>query len=142
LIHDDDSINQNYKYITSIKGIGLINAIAIIVCSQNFTRFDSGRKFACYAGVVPFGKSSGTSVYTRPRISKMANQKIKALLTEAAKCTVRFDKNFIDYYQRKKGEAKEHAVIINNVRNKLIQLCFALVRNQAYYDADYINCIK
>jgi transposase len=74
-------LKENYRLVTSIKGIALINTVAIVVHTSNFTRFDNPRQFACYAGVVPFGKSSGSSLNKPGRTSKLANTQIKTLLT-------------------------------------------------------------
>jgi len=138
LIEVDESIKENYGFVSSIKGIALINTVAILVATHNFTRFESSRQFACYAGMAPFGKQSGTTLKTKPHVSHLANKKIKSLLTQAAKCAVRFDPNMRRYYDRKRMEGKNNWLVINNVRNKLIHRMFALVRNKLYYQVDYL----
>lgn len=53
---------KNFNILTSMKGIGLINAVALIVYTDNFTKFNfNHRKIATYWGVVPFKNESGTS---------------------------------------------------------------------------------
>jgi len=137
----DETIKENYELITSIKGISLINASAILIHTNNFTGFETSRQFACYAGVVPFGKQSGSSVHGAPHVSYLANKQIKVLLTQAAKCAIRYDANLRNYYQRKTAEGKKNWLVINNVRNKLIHRIFALVKNKQPYRVDYINQI-
>ncbi|MDR1682681.1 MAG: IS110 family transposase [Candidatus Symbiothrix sp.] len=34
----------------------------MLVATQNFTRFENSRQFACYAGMAPFDSQSGTSI--------------------------------------------------------------------------------
>jgi transposase len=137
LIKEDEALNESYEIVTSIKGVALINTVALLVATQNFTRFENSRQFACYAGLAPFGKQSGTSIHTRPHVSHLANKHIKVLLTQAAKCAVRCDMNLRHYYERKQAEGKNDWVIINNIRNKLIHRIFAMVSKKQLYQVDY-----
>jgi transposase len=139
LIQQEESLSRNYTLITSIKGVALINTVAILVATQNFTRFDNSRQFACYAGMAPFGCQSGTSIKAAPHVSPIANKRIKVLLTQAAKCVIRYDPGIRQYYQRKIAEGKKNWLVVNNVRNKLIHRIFALVRTGQLYRIEHIN---
>jgi transposase len=136
-IECDETLQENYELVSSIKGVALINTAAILVATQNFTRFESSRQFACYAGMAPFGKQSGTSIHTKPRVSRLADKNIKVLLTQAAKCAIRHDPNIRQYYERKLAEGKDKWLITNNIKNKLIHRIFAVVRNKQLYQVDY-----
>ena len=138
-IKSDEKLQENYTLVSSIKGVALINTVAILVATQNFTRFENSRQFACYTGMAPFGKQSGTSINTKPRVSRLADKKIKVLLTQAAKCAIRYDTNIRCYYGRKKAEGKNDWLIINNIRNKMIHRIFAIVKRQQLYQTDYLN---
>jgi len=139
LIREDEEIKQNYELVSSIKGIALINTVAVIVATQNFTRFENSRQFACYAGMAPFGKQSGSSIQTKPHVSHLADKKIKVLLTLAAKCAIRHDPDIRHYFERKQAEGKKDWLIVNNIRNKLIHRIFAVVRNKQLYQVDYLH---
>jgi Transposase and inactivated derivatives len=141
-IESDERLLENYKLVSSIKGVALINTVAILVATQNFTRFESSRQFACYTGMAPFGKQSGTSIKTKPRVSNLANKKIKALLTQAAKCAIRYDPNIRSYYLRKLEQGKDKWLITNNIRNKMIHRIFAVVRNKQLYQVEYSNHLE
>ncbi len=140
-VQSDEHLRENYELVSSIKGVALINTAAILVATQNFTRFENSRQFACYTGMAPFGKQSGTSINTKPRVSQLADKKIKVLLTQAAKCAIRHDPNIRQYYQRKLAEGKDKWLITNNIRNKLIHRIFAIVRNKLLYQVNYINLL-
>ena len=133
----DENLQENFTLVSSIKGVALLNTVAILIATQNFTRFENARQFACYAGMAPFGKQSGTSINSRPRVSRLANKKLKVLLTQAAKCAIRHDPNRRHYYERKLAEGKEKWLIINNVRNKIIHRVVAIIRNRQPYFVDY-----
>ena len=134
-----ETLRENYELVSSIKGVALINTSAILVATRNFTRFENSRQFACYAGLAPFAKQSGTSIHTKPCVSRLANKNIKVLLTQAAKSAMRHDPNIRQYYERKLAEGKEEWLITNNIKNKLIHRIFAVVRNKQLYQVNYIN---
>lgn len=138
-IAGDASLQENYELVSSIKGIALINTVAILVATQNFTRFENSRQFACYAGTAPFGKQSGTSINVKPCVSDLANKKIKVLLTQAAKSAIIHDQNIRRYYERKLAEGKNRWLIVNNIRNKMIHRIFAVQRNKQLYQVDFCN---
>ena len=139
LLKEDISLKTNYKLISSVVGIGLVNAALILVTTANFTLFDNPRKFGCYCGVVPFEHSSGSSVRGRNRVSKMANKHLKTKLTLAAQNAARFDPKLKAYYQRKISEGKNSWLVLNNVKNKLIHRIFAVVRDCQIYEKQYIH---
>src|SRR6185503_332710 len=54
LIRADEAMLLNYRILTSIKGIGPINAWMALAYTENFTLFTDARKYAVYVGVIPF----------------------------------------------------------------------------------------
>lgn len=142
LIHEDISLNTNYKLINSIVGIGMINATLILVATSNFTKITNPRKFGCFCGVVPFEYSSGSSIRGKTRVSKLANKHLKTKLTLAAQNSIRYDPELKDYYLRKRNEGKCHWLVLNNVKNKLIHRIFAVVRDQKMFEKSYNHPLK
>lgn len=137
LIESDEELSETYRIVTSVKGIGLQNAVALIVVTRNFTRFSDARQLACYCGVAPFAKQSGTSIHSPAHTSPLANKQIKALLTEAAKCAARYNPVLKTYYQRMINKGKHMGVALNNVKNKLIHIIMAMVKNKTVFDPRY-----
>jgi len=133
LIEEDSNLKKNYNLATSVVGIGLVNAVIFMVYSNNFQGFTNGRKYACYGGVAPFEYSSGTSIKGKTRVSHLANKTIKVNLTQAAKSAVLNDPELKKYYKRKENEGKEHGVIMNAVKFKLIIRVFAVVNRGTPY---------
>lgn len=122
-------INQ----VTSIKGIGKQTAINLYVYTRGFTVFAKAKSLACYCGVAPFEKSSGTSVRYKPGVSPYANRKLKKLLHMCALAALRWNADLKQYYERKVAEGKNKMSVINAVRNKLIHRIFAVVRDGRHY---------
>lgn len=127
VIDSETSINENYKLIRSVIGIGLVNSVLFLVYTCNFQAFTDARKYACYGGVAPFKHLSGTSIRGKTRVSHLANKRIKVNLSNAARSAIQNDPELRLYYDRKAKEGKEHGVIMNAVKFKLIMRVFAVV---------------
>lgn len=138
LIDSDDELAQVFTIVTSIPGIGTQNAVCLMVYTDNFRRFNfDSRKIACYYGIAPFGRDSGTSVHTDPHVHYMANRQIKAMLSQAALSAAKFNPVIASYYSRLIERGKKKQIVLNNVKNKLVHIVTAMVRNKQLFDKDY-----
>jgi transposase len=138
LIDSDEELAQVFSIVTSIPGIGTQNAVCLMVYTDNFRRFNfDSRKIACYYGIAPFGRDSGTSVHTDPHVHYMANRQIKAMLSQAALSAARFNPVIASYYSRLIERGKKRQIVLNNVKNKLVHIVTAMVRNKQLFDKDY-----
>lgn len=136
-IASDEAIHKTISLVCSIKGIGLQTAASLYAYTKGFTMFENAKQLACYCGVVPFTKSSGTSVRYRPGVSPFANKKLKSLLHLCAMSARQWDKEIKAYYERKINEGKNKMSVINAIRNKLILRIFAVLRDQRPYVENY-----
>jgi transposase len=128
LIQTDEALNRNYELLTSITGVGLVNAINTIIYTGNFEAFDNARQYACFVGVAPFPNVSGTSVKGKTKVSHLGSKHLKADLTQGAKSAAYWDPELKLYCQRKIGQGKSYGAVINAVKFKLIQRMFAVVK--------------
>jgi transposase len=128
LIQKDPALNRNYELLTSITGIGLVNAINTMIYTNNFEAFDNARQYACFVGVAPFSHESGTSVKGRTKVSHPGNKHLKADLTQGAKSAAFWDAELRLYYQRKIKEGKSYGTVINAIKFKIIERMFAVVK--------------
>lgn len=138
LIDSDEELAQVFTIVTSIPGIGTQNAVCLMVYTDNFRRFNfDSRKIACYYGIAPFGRDSGTSVHSDPHVHYMANRQIKAMLSQAALSAAKFNPVIASYYSRLIERGKKRQIVLNNVKNKLVHIVTAMVRNKQLFDKDY-----
>ena len=137
IIKEDEELASNYAHITSIKGIGIVNATALIAYSNNFKGITSPNKMASYYGIAAFRNTSGSSVDKKAYVKCYSNSLLKAYLTQAAEWTIREKGIYHDYYQRLKKNGKPYGIIINNARNKLIHLVYSLVENNTDYEQNH-----
>ena len=98
LIMSSPALKINYELLISITGIALVNATMMILCTNNFEGIINARSFACYCGVAPFEYSSGTSIRGRTKVSNLANKRMKADLTNAARSAIVHDPEMRIYY--------------------------------------------
>ena len=125
----------------SIPGMGKKTAMALIVLSGGFDRFDDCRKLSSYIGICPRLFESGTSVKGKARICKMGMSRIRAMLYICSWSAVRCNKACKELYERliAKGKAKKLALIA--VANKLLKQAFAVGTKKTKYNENYSNNI-
>lgn len=138
LIKNDTSLLQMFMLITSIPAVGKITAYHFICYTNEFKQVKSGKQLSSYCGVVPFERSSGSSVHYKPRLSQHANKILKTLLHLCAVTAIKTKSAFADYYKRKKEENKNGLIIINGIRNKIALTIAAVIRNNQPYDEKYV----
>ena len=99
IIESEQGLKTNFNLATSVKGIGLVIAAFMLVTTNNFTSFDNGRKYACYIGTAPFGSTSGTSIKVKPKVSHLANKRMKTLFSNGANSAKSWDPELKAYYK-------------------------------------------
>ncbi|STU65237.1 transposase, IS110 family [Klebsiella pneumoniae] len=79
------ALRRDYTLLTSIKSVGpqLGMHMLVVLRSHNFA---SAEQAAAFLGVVPIEKRSGTSVRSRPRMSKIGPPQLRAKLYMSALC--------------------------------------------------------
>jgi transposase len=133
IVNSLPSVKRNYELLQSIKGVGKVLALACILKTNNFKKFVSARKFACYCGTAPFENTSGSSIRRRTRVSHLADKRMKTLLDLAAKSAIQHDRELKEYYLRRTQNGKSKMSTINVVRNKLLYRIFAIIKRQTPY---------
>ncbi|GGE17963.1 IS110 family transposase [Sphingobacterium cellulitidis] len=108
MIKNDESMLQNYRIISSIKGIGPVIAWMKIAYIGNFTSFTDARKYTVYVGVIPFEHTSGSSIKGRKRLSHIAHKELKNELNQAAKAAMTHESELNAYAERKLKDKAYH----------------------------------
>ncbi|MFS2220976.1 IS110 family transposase [Pantoea sp. B65] len=99
--------------------------------------FRSASQVAAYLGLVPVERSSGSSVWHRPRMSKAGPPEVRAKLYVAALSAIRYNAQGKALYERllARGTAKKAAV--GAVMRKLVHLCYGVLKTRQPWDANY-----
>lgn len=137
LINADEDLKKTYTHLDSIKGIGIVNATALIVYTNNFKNFRTSRQLASYYGVASFRNKSGETIDKRADVSCYSSSMLKSYITQAAECTIKSGGIYKEYYDRMRAKGKLHGIAINNIKNKLLHLAFSLVANDCDYEENH-----
>jgi len=141
VIKMDSELKEKSGLMQSIPGVGKVLTWMILAKTDNFQMIDSARKLACYSGVVPFDHQSGTSLRYRPKVSPFADKSLKSTLHLGAMSVVKLENDLSKYYQRKVTEGKNKMLVLNNIRNKIIHLIFAVLKSGKKYENNYQNSL-
>lgn len=90
---------EQYKRITSARGVGLVTAMTFLLEIYNFTRFMNEKHFASYLGLTPTQFSSGNKVRLG-HITRQGNSNLRRVLTESAWTVIRHDPHLREKYDR------------------------------------------
>jgi transposase len=138
VVASDKEIYTTYRLLTSIPGIGFVNAVNTIANTQNFTAFETARQYAKYVGVAPSEHSSGTSVHWRRRPSPHADLQAKADLSMAALHAIGLSAEMRQLYERKLGNRPKDKDIqkkaLNAVKFKLIREMFSVAKQARNFE--------
>ena len=134
LIDSEQELLITYSLLKSVAGIGFATAVHLIIATENFKRFTTPRKLACYSGVAPFENSSGKTIRGKTKTSHLANKKLKSLLTMAAISAIQHDADLKAKYRQKLEEGKAKMCVLNIIRFKLIERAFAVVKRKTPYE--------
>jgi len=137
IIASDPELTRLFNLVTSVSGIGRVTATQIIITTNEFKDINDPKKYACYSGVAPFSRESGM-FRGKPRVSHMANKKVKTLLHMSALVAIQHNRDLKEFFYRKIDQQKKNKMsVINAVRNKLISRIFACVRLNKKYEENY-----
>lgn len=125
-----DKINSP---ITTIPGIGDINAAVILGEIGDISKFSNASKLAAYAGIDASVSQSGDYQSANNKMSKRGSPYLRKALFQAALIAAFHDPVFSDFYQKKRSEGKHHLTAIGAVARKLCNTIFAVLKNNTPY---------
>ncbi len=125
--------DENVKRIDDMKGIGPVNAAAIVSEIGDIGQFDSALKLQSYGGKAP--KMSGSGGKDRATgISRIRNSYLSNSIYESARSLVHHkNEEFLKIYEREigKGKKKKQAYIV--VSRRLLYHVYSIMKNKKPY---------
>jgi len=128
LIKTEVKMQNNFNLSKSVKGVGKILAIQMLLHTHNYSRFEVWREFSAYCGLVPYPYQSGTSIHGRKKNHAISDVKMKSLLSMSAISAIQHDAELKMYYKKRIEEGKPKMVVLNIIRNKIVSRIFATVK--------------
>lgn len=134
IISKDQFLLQSFNNIKTIKGVGDITAIVLL---HLFLKYPSAnqRQIISLTGLEPIAKSSGSSIKSKPKISKAGSKLYRGTIFMSALSAIRFNPKIKEFYNRLKENGKQSTLAQVAVMRKLIIIAHSLYKN----NQEYIN---
>jgi len=127
-------LNRINSPITTVPGIGPVNAATILGEVGDITRFSSPAKLVAYAGIDASVTQSGDFHSTRNKMSKRGSPYLRKALFQAALVASNSDPVFNAFYQKKRNEGKHHLTALGAVARKLCYTIHAILKKNCPYE--------
>lgn len=137
LISNNAVLREKEKLARSVKGVGPITASVVLAECRLFNEISHRRQVAAFAGLDVTQFSSGTSIRSKPRLSKRGNARIRQVLYMAAMAAKRSNPVIKSLYERLLANGKTKMQALGACMRKLLELIFAVVTSERKFDPVY-----
>ena len=131
--------DRQLKLLTTVKGIGVTLATALIITTGGFTYFDNAKQLSRFIGMCPTIEQSGTSINIRGHINRNGDETLRSMLYLAAWSASRYNTACRELYQRLRGRGKPGKLAMVAVANKLVRQAFAVVTSNTSYIDGFVS---
>ena len=134
LLSQDEAWAPVAARLQTIKGIGFLTALQVLVTTHNFTRCVTAEQAAADAGLVPSPRRSGTSVRGRMGIGQTGNARLRRALYLATLSAAQHNPIIKAFYERLRAAGKPMKGARCAAARKLLHLAFAVVMHDQPFD--------
>ena len=123
----------------SISGVGWLTAAVAVAELPPIERLEHAGQAAALAGLDPRKKTSGASVHTAPRLSRMGSRLLRQTLCMAALTALRHNPVIRALGERlqAKGKGGKRAVVA--AMRKLVRLIYGVLKQGRPFDPNWVN---
>lgn len=134
LIADDVVLARAYQHLVSIPGIAQASAVQLLGELAVWPPDLRVRQWVASAGLDVRIVQSGTSVHSRPRVSKIGNARVRAALFWPALTALQHEPHVRTFHQQllARGKAPQQAVVA--VMRKLLHAIYGMLKADADWD--------
>ena len=133
-------LKKEYELLNSIPSFGkrVSNVLISEIYKDEYGLYNP-KKLTAFFGLEVREMESGTSVWSKPRITKFGNPRVRNMLYMAALVAIRHNTKMSDFYLRlvNKGKPKKLALIA--VARKLLVVACAILNSQKPYEENHIS---
>jgi len=131
-LSQSERYKKDYNLLTSIPGIGVSVAMALLTEVGDFNRFHNEKEFASYLGLIPTSHSSGDKVVHGEKTFR-GNKILGPQLVEACWIAISKDQGLgAAYFHYKKRMRPQKAII--RIARKLSNIIFAVIKTGKKYE--------
>lgn len=137
----DEEFREIKGLIQSVSGIGEKTSLQLMTATSGFKNFDSSKSLVKYFGLAPRIYQSGKKSYS-PGKCRTSKTHIRSLLYVCSWTAIKHNTQCKELYLRllEKGKPKKLALIA--VCNKLLRICFGVVKNKTAYQQNFQKNFK
>ena len=133
-------LHKEYELLNSIPSFGkrVSNVLISEIYKDEYGMYNS-KRLTAFFGLEIREMESGSSVWSKPRITKFGNPRVRNMLYMAALVAIRHNAKMSDFYLRlvNKGKPKKLALIA--VARKLLVIACAILNSQKPYEENHIS---
>lgn len=130
-------LKSDVSRLESIYGVGFLTAVVVLTEIGDLRRFLRARQLTAFAGLNPRERKSGTSVDSKPHMSKQGNPRVRQALYMAAIVAIRKSNPLTEMYQRLVAKGKSKMSALGAVMRKLLIVMRAILISGQPFDADF-----
>lgn len=137
----DEEFREIKGLIQSVSGIGEKTSLQLMTATSGFRNFDSAKSLVKYFGLAPRIYQSGKKSYS-PGKCRTSKTHIRSLLYVCSWTAMKHNAHCKKLYLRLLAKGKPKKLALIAVCNKLLRICFGVVKNKIAYQADYEKNFK
>ncbi|MFC3757542.1 IS110 family transposase [Chryseobacterium tructae] len=134
----DKDFKKTKELIQSVSGIGEKTSLQLMTATSGFKNFNSAQSLVKYFGLAPRIYQSGKKSYS-PGKCRTSKTHIRSLLYVCSWTAIKHNPHCKELYLRLLAKGKPKKVALIAVCNKLLRICFGVVKNKVPYNSDYIK---
>lgn len=134
VIQDTEDLAQKQKLLQTIKGVGQSTAAWLLSVLIDIDKFQTAKHFVSFLGLAPVYKESGTSVKSKPVISKMGDKFVRKALYWPARSACTRSKLWRPWYLRKLEEGKHPKQIYVAMMRKMCVYAYTILKTGKPFD--------
>ena len=137
----DEEFKEIKSLIQSVSGIGEKTSLQLMTATSGFKNFDSAKSLVKYFGLAPRIYQSGKRSYS-PGKCRTSKTHIRGMLYVCSWTAMKHNTSCKELYLRLLAKGKPKKVALIAVCNKLLRICFGVVKSKIAYQQDYQKNLK
>jgi transposase len=134
LVQADVELDQRYRLLTTVPGVGIVNALTILSELILLAPAMTVRQWVASSGLDPVHRQSGTSLNKPSRISRAGNRRLRAALYMSALSASRYDRHLAAFYRALRARHKTGMQALMAVARKMLHAIYGIFKSAVPYD--------
>jgi transposase len=105
----------------------------------DITQFSTARQVAAFVGLVPRIRETGSSVRSKPRLSKVGSSRLRKALYFPALTALRFNPLIKSSDLRLSAAGKSKMLIVGAAMRKLLHIAYGVLESKQPFNPDFVS---